>query len=103
MRFMCANSALAIAPGRLEKMTSQERAAIDKFRTRNAANPAPRLKVEKGKRISLRHGLYTRQALDERRQLGALDQRCPQARSGYRGQRLNVPLGFVGPALPFNL
>jgi hypothetical protein len=30
------------------KMTSQERTAIDKFLARNAANPAPRLKVQKG-------------------------------------------------------
>ena len=40
------------------KMTAQERAAIDKFVARNAANPAPRLKVLNGKQavsISLDH------------------------------------------------
>jgi hypothetical protein len=41
-----------------DKMTAQERTAIDKFRARNAANPAPRLKVLNGKQavsISLDH------------------------------------------------
>ena len=34
-------------------MTSQERAAIDKFLARNAANPAPRLKVLKGQAATI--------------------------------------------------
>ena len=36
-----------------DKMTSQERTAIDKFLARNAANPAPRLKVLKGQAATI--------------------------------------------------
>jgi hypothetical protein len=36
-----------------DKMTSQERAAIDKFLARSAANPAPRLKVLKGQATTI--------------------------------------------------
>jgi hypothetical protein len=36
-----------------DKMTSQERTAIDKFFARNAANPAPRLKVLKGQAATI--------------------------------------------------
>jgi hypothetical protein len=36
-----------------DKMTSQERTAIDKFLARNAANPAPRLKVLKGQAVTI--------------------------------------------------
>ena len=35
------------------KMTSQERTAIEKFLARNAANPAPRLKVQKGQTATI--------------------------------------------------
>jgi hypothetical protein len=38
-----------------DKMTSQERTAIDKFIARSAADPAPRLKVTKGKEIAPHH------------------------------------------------
>src|SRR5260370_41017276 len=36
-----------------DKMTSQERTAIDKFLARNAANPAPGLKVLKGQAATI--------------------------------------------------
>jgi hypothetical protein len=60
-----------------DKMTSRERTAIHKFLARNNANPAPRLKVLKGKAATISpdhpHGLTGQMLLMDALGTGDLD------------------------------